>query len=579
MLKGVACLVLPVSSFCFMLDLCPLVAENEAERRLKKRKKFYHYLSFRYLCGISGLLTVVLAGVFFSFYQQQKNFIIGQVDKQAHILCQQVLLTRSWLADMGGVYVEKKPGREENPYLKQSRIRDSLSKKEYLLRNPAMVTRELSRYADQMGLYSFRLTSTKLINMANAPDGTERLALDLFRRHKTKEYIVRQRLDGRQVFRLIAPLFIESACLSCHQYQGYKIGTLRGCISIIIPDAEVERQLVSLKYSFLAAAIFIILLIVVALFVLNHFLTIKPLRLLGRAMRRFESEVDFQVPLSRRPDEIGDLQRSFASMAATVKETQAQLEEKVARATDELRARNRELREANLQLKLQDQRKTDFLATVSHELRTPLTAIRGGVDYLLRTVTDREQIVFLRILDKNIASLVTMVNNLIDLARIELNKVELDLEEVNIKELLAEVVLLFQPMAKEKGLEINMDDIWEVIVPLDYQRINQVFMNLLHNAVKFSPVGGKIFLRMSLRDGEVAIAVVNQGEAISAGERQNIFSRYESRKKTGNRGAGLGLAIVRGLVLAHGGQVEVSSAAGEIRFTVVLPLAGPNPVR
>ncbi|MBW1646031.1 MAG: DUF3365 domain-containing protein, partial [Deltaproteobacteria bacterium] len=443
---------------------------------MRKKKKFYHRLSFRYLCCLSGLLTVILAAVFFYFYQQQKNFIIGQVEKQARILCQQILLTRSWLADMGGVYVEKKPGRQPNPYLKKAIIRDPASNKEYLLRNPAMVTRELSEYADRMGLYSFRLTSTMLINPANAPDGTERLALDLFRRRRAREYIVRQRLDGRQVFRLIAPLYIESACLSCHQYQGYKPGTLRGCISIIIPDREVEQQLVSLKYSFSLAAAGIILLIIGALFTLNQYLTVRPLRFLGRQIRRFENDRNYPVSASLRPDEIGDLERSFASLAATVRETQTELEEKISRATADLRAANHELQEANRQLKLQDERRTDFLATVSHELRTPLTTIRGGVDYLLQTVTDGDQALYLRILDKNIAHLVTMVNNLIDLARIELHKLELDLEEANLKELLAEVVLLFQPLAREKEITIRQEGVEEVILPLDYQRINQVFI-------------------------------------------------------------------------------------------------------
>lgn len=539
---------------------------------MKKKKKFYHYLSFRFLFGITCLLMVVLAGVFFYFYQQEKDFIISQVDKQAHILCRQVLLTRSWLADMGGVYVEKKSGLKVNPYLAHSSIQDRNSSKEYLLRNPAMVTRELSEYADKMGLYSFRLTSTLLINPANAPDGTERLALDLFRRRKVKEYVVRQKLRGRQVFRLIAPLYIESACLSCHQYQGYELGTLRGCISIIIPNREVERKIISLKYSFITAAACIILFTVLALFYMNHLLAIRPLRFLGRLIKRFETDINYPVPISSRQDEIGELERSFAQMAVTVRESQLKMEGKIARATAELRKTNKELREVNLLLEQQDERKTHFLANVSHELRTPLTAIRGGVDYLLKTVTDREQVVFLQILDKNIASLVLMVNNLIDLARIELDKVDLDMEEVNVKELLDEVVLLFQGMAREKEVIIDKDGVQEKIISLDYRRMNQVFINLLHNAVKFSPVGGIVTLEMKVGADEVAISVLNQGEQIPASELKSIFFRYKTRQETGMRGVGLGLAIARGLVQAHGGRLEVSSVAAEIRFTVILPL-------
>jgi len=208
------------------------------------------------------------------------------------------------------------------------------------------------------------------------------LALDLFRQRKVKEYIVRQKLGGRQVFRLIAPLYIESACLSCHQYQGYELGTLRGCISIIIPNGEVEGKIISLKYSFITAAVCIILFTVFVLFYMNHLLAIRPLRFLGRWIQRFETDVNYPVPISSRQDEIGDLERSFAQMAVTVRESQLKMEGKIARATAELRETNKELREVNLLLEQQDERKTYFLANVSHDLRTPLTAIRLVVSLL-----------------------------------------------------------------------------------------------------------------------------------------------------------------------------------------------------
>lgn len=545
---------------------------------MQQLKKFFNSLSFKYFYGVAGLLAIGYVGIFFHFYQTEKAFIISQVDKQARILCQQVLVTRRWLADMGGVYVEKRAGLEVNPYLKDGVVRAGDTRKEYLLRNPAMVTRELSEYAAQGGLYRFRLTSAQFINPDNAPDGTERLALDLFRRKTIKEYVVRQELDGQRVFRLIVPLYIESSCLSCHQYQGYKVGDLRGCISVIISDGEVERKLTSLKHSFFAAGVLLLLITITALFYLNHLLTIKPLKRLRHGMQRFETDVDYQVCASKRQDEIGDLERGFARLADSVRTSRAQMEEKIVQATAELRTTNAALQKANRLLKREDERKTDFLATVSHELRTPLTTIRGGVEYLLKTVDDREQAVFLRLLDKNIGSLVLMVNNLIDLARIELNKVDLHIEEVNLRELLAEVALFFHVMARDKNIAISTDGVQEKIVPFDYRRMNQVFLNLFHNAIKFSPVGGAVSLIMTSTDDEVAVTVVNQGKMIPEDELKTIFTRYQSLARGGSRrSAGLGLAIARGLVEAHGGRLEVSSVADEIRFTVILPLGRPDP--
>ncbi|MCK4378948.1 MAG: HAMP domain-containing histidine kinase, partial [Deltaproteobacteria bacterium] len=149
--------------------------------------------------------------------------------------------------------------------------------------------------------------------------------------------------------------------------------------------------------------------------------------------------------------------------------------------------------------------------------------------------------------------------------------------EVNIKEFLDEVVLLFQGMAREKEVTICKVEMQEKIISLDYRRMNQVFINLFLNAVKFSPVGGIVTLEMKVGADEVSISVLNQGEQIPVHELKSIFFRYETRQETGMRGAGLGLAIARGLVQAHGGRLEVSSVAGEIRFTVILPLGKSDP--
>ena len=535
---------------------------------------FYQNLSFKYFIALSGVLCLMVIGIFVHFYHLQREAILGEVKNQARILCRQVLLTRSWLADMGGVYVKKRKGMEANPYLGSESKIEGKDGTCYLLRNPAMVTRELSEYARREGLYRFRLTSERYINPANAPDGIERYALNLFKGKTRKEYFVQQEIDGQPVLRYIVPLYIKKSCLKCHQYQGYQLGELRGCISVLIPVEEARRKIIAQRNTLILAACLILIVTVFTLYYLNRSLIIRPLTRLREKIRQFEEDVDIPVHPSKRKDEIGALENGFYQMTRTIQDSHQKMRHEILRATAEQRRLNSELKRANLQLQQRDELKTNFLATVSHELRTPLTTIKGGVDYLMKTVEGKEQKRYLQILERNIRQLIRMVNNLIDLARIELNRIELEMEEVNLKELLDEVILLFDGFTRERGITIRREGFSDIILSLDYRRMNQVFLNLFHNAVKFSPAGGEILVKMEVDDNYVRIAVTDHGQGIGPQKISSIFTRYrcQSRGKRKGEGSGLGLAIAQGLVHAHGGRIEVESIPGvRTTFTVVLP--------
>jgi signal transduction histidine kinase len=244
------------------------------------------------------------------------------------------------------------------------------------------------------------------------------------------------------------------------------------------------------------AACLILIVTVFTLYYLNRSLIIRPLTRLREKIRQFEEDVNTPVHPSARRDEIGALENGFYQMPRTIQNSHKEMRREILRATEEQRRLNSELKKANLQLQQRDELKTNFLATVSHELRTPLTTIKGGVDYLMKTVEEKEQKRFLEILERNIRQLIRMVNNLIDLARIELDRIELEPEEVNLKELLDEVILLFGGFIRERGVTIRREGFDDIIIPLDYRRMNQVFLNLLHNAVKFSPPGEEIIVKM-----------------------------------------------------------------------------------
>jgi len=536
---------------------------------------FRKSLSFKYFVAITVVLSCMVVSVFVHFYRADKSAIMNEVKNQARILIRQVLLTRSWLADMGGVYVRQKGHLKPNPYLGKKGEIVGRNGDHYLLRNPAMVTRELSTYASRQGLYWFRLTSDRLVNPANAPDGTERMALQLFRKGSVREFAVSEQVGTRHVFRLIAPIFIEKSCLGCHQYQGYKVGDLRGCISVMIPSDAAYRQIVRHRNGLIVGAVIILLVAIFTLYFLNRYLTFRPLARLRENVRKFEKDVETGFTPSRRKDEIGTLENGFYEMARTIQENHRQMREEITKATEAQRKLNEKLREANRQLTEKNTIMTHFLATVSHELRTPLTTIKGGVEYLSSTAQNKEQIRFLHVIERNIRQLITMVNNLIDLARIELNKVELEIEEVNLRELIGETLILFKGMAREKGISLVYRGVDELVAPVDPRRINQVLLNLLHNAIKFSPPGGEVVVALKKEGSHVYLSVTDQGCGIEPEMIPLLFTRYRGHgkgRRTGE-GSGLGLAIAQGLVAAHGGWIDVKSIPDRrTTFTIVLPL-------
>ena len=534
-------------------------------------KKIRLGLGAKYLIAVVGFILLVVSISFTKLYQIEKHFILELLEGQARFLSQQVLLTRSWLADQGGVFVEERKDRQVNPYL-IDRSLETRAGQHLLLRNPAMVTRQLSDYAAARSLYRYRLTSTHLINRDNAPDGTERRALEIFAQGAKDEYSLMQTLEGESVFRFIKAIYIEPSCLHCHEYQGYESGQLRGCLSVIIPSAAAVSRIAALRRSLVFDGALIVLLTVIVLVLLNHALTVRPLKRLNRQVKKLELDIDAEIKPVFRNDEIGVLARSLEQMAITIRNHHKNMEKQIVQATENLRQTNNELFDANLSLRQQDILKNDFLATVSHELRTPLTTIRGGVDYLLQTVSEPEQRVYLELLERNIMGLVEMVNNLIDLARINLDRVELELEEVDLTALLKEVIILFTAAGKKRGISVkSRGALPQVEVLGDYRRLNQIFVNLLHNAVKFSDSGSEVEIELLEQNEVIEIRVIDHGSGFEKRDRETIFTRYRrAHKKMG--GSGLGLAIARGLTEAHGGSLNAFSQPGiETVFKVILP--------
>jgi signal transduction histidine kinase len=254
----------------------------------------------------------------------------------------------------------------------------------------------------------------------------------------------------------------------------------------------------------------------------------------------------------------------------------------------EIQEKSYELETANETLKELDRLKSDFVSNVSHELRTPLTAIKGAVDLLLREVPGRlneSQTHYLTRLRSNTQHLAGLINDLLDLSKIEDGKIELDAGRVSLGGLVHEVMESVKPMAAEKPvlIEVNVPEP-SVLVWADRDKVTQVLMKLIGNAIKFTPPQGKVTVSSSKNGTEWAqISVNDSGPGISADECQKIFQKFYQVSENGGskpKGTGLGLAISKALVELHGGKIWVESEPGHgSTFSFTLPVSdSPSPL-
>jgi len=265
---------------------------------------------------------------------------------------------------------------------------------------------------------------------------------------------------------------------------------------------------------------------------------------------------------------------------------QGNLEQKIlVKSRDELGDLAGEFNRMAKKLKELDQMKDDFVSSVSHELRSPLTSIKGYVDFILRGKAgplNDKLVEYLTIVKNNTSRLAMFINDILDLAKIEAKRFELGKEALELPPLIEEMVTFFRPQAEENKIQL------EAVVPssvslvsADLDKIRQVFINLLSNAFKFTPEGGKVTIEAKNSDsGEfVEVSVKDTGVGIAKEDLQRVFDKFEQIKPAGGKvkkvkGTGLGLAIVKGILEAHGGRIWVESELDKgSNFIFTLPKA------
>src|SRR5919199_808229 len=298
-------------------------------------------------------------------------------------------------------------------------------------------------------------------------------------------------------------------------------------------------------------------------------------------VRRLAREMGFdattQIKITTALEELSRQNRDLVQVLSELEEKREQLE----RLNQRLEESNRELNEANAQLRELSAMKEEFLALTTHDLRSPLTVISGVINFFtsgrLGDLTP-EQRNMVSMMERNTQNLIELVNDLLDASKLESGTLRLDTASIDLRGLAEELRKQMLPLAREK--EIALEERIPEDLPLlkaDRAKLRRVLVNLVSNALKFTPKGGRVRVTAAREGGMVRASVSDTGVGIPPEDVRDIFDKYaqaRSRATRSEKGTGLGLYITRQLVELHGGKIEVRSEVGRgSTFSFTIPTA------
>jgi signal transduction histidine kinase len=386
------------------------------------------------------------------------------------------------------------------------------------------------------------------------------------------------------------PVYWKENCVVCHLAHGSVTVSwrqeshteLRGPLRVVkvsFPSKEAQLPITKSRAILLATAIVTVFLAVITLYLVVRYVVVKPLnhlRYVSDEISRGNTTLRADIQTN---DEFEDLAASFNRMLRHLIDTQEELR----KVNVDLDGKLDQLAQANMQLHEMNRLKNDFLANMSHELRTPLNSIIGFSDVLkgIATLSDKQQR-YVDNIGKSGRVLLEMINDILDLAKMESGKMDVRLTEFSIESVVHAQCDLVRALSEEKNIDLvvqvesGLPPLWQ-----DQGKVQQILTNLLSNAIKFTPEGGRIrVLAQRDSDGMLQLTVEDTGVGIAEEDRQIIFEKFrQGTSVLGNdtltrefSGTGLGLSIVKELCRLLGGEIRFESELGKgSTFTAQLP--------
>jgi two-component system, NarL family, sensor histidine kinase BarA len=402
---------------------------------------------------------------------------------------------------------------------------------------------------------------------------------------------------GAYQYQYYQAVYAKKSCLSCHYSVDGAVtlgapeiasneaplqdGDLMAVVKVTMPDSETQDALNGNRAIFLATAIITVFLAMIASYAIVRYVIVKPLKHLrdtSDEIARGNMEARAEIHTA---DEFEDVAVAFNKMVRHLVTTQEQLKQSNA----ELDVKLDELAQTNMRLYEMNRLKSDFLATMSHELRTPLNSIIGFSEVLdsIKSLDDKQRR-YVQNIQKSGRVLLDMINDILDLAKIESGKMEIRLSDFRIDAVVHAQCDFFRPQTERKNIDLDVEV--EPGLPelfQDQAKVQQVLSNLLSNAIKFTPEGGRITVnaRQDQESGDLLLVVSDTGVGIAEEDQVAIFEKFRQGKGVMAHGdaitreysgTGLGLSIVRELCKLLGGDVSLHSELGRGSvFTVHLP--------
>jgi two-component system, NarL family, sensor histidine kinase BarA len=526
-------------------------------------------LGTKLLWFIAPIMVVAMGIVFTWLIKKEERLIRGEIKAKAEMLALQLEIIREYIAEKQDVInTDPETGNVTFKHL-----------------NPAKVGAALSRRVSLSTDYIIKQTSLNYRNPENAPDEYEIKMLKQLQTKDNEDAIWGEDYDkeGKKIIRYIVPLHIKEDCLACHgmpayegelditgyKKEGYKLGDLRGAISVIAPAGHMEAVIwTNTLILFSIGVISTISVIFLTYLLIRKFVRVPLSRTVVTTRAIASGDLSKRVDV-KSGDEFGELAESFNIMAESIEEKTRALEETT-----------RNLERANEELRGLDEMKDNIIRDVSHELKSPLAQLRLALELWVGDKKDggndeNKGNLFNGIIKENIKRLNKTVESILELTSLESGRENYDKESLQLKKLIVQVTKSSTLLARQKGLTIRSilpNKLPNVVV--DRHGITRVVTNLIDNAIKYTN-SGEISVSLQQKNSELEVSVKDSGIGIGLSKEQQykLFERFY-QENVSTPGTGVGLSICKTIVEAHGGEIWAESKGkGEgsiFRFTLPL---------
>jgi signal transduction histidine kinase len=515
-------------------------------------------LERKFLLLFGLIIAVLISGSFWLYAHQTEHLAYDQITTDCRLLVTQIML-RQLATGCRPLAASADPAHaKEQEKIIETRI-DEFRKK----------------WEERQRLDYFY----RFIKPGAPPDdiyGVQRLKAFQEDEGKREDTLVPVPKEGKNYFYYYGAIRATSTCLGCHgeRTKDLKENGLLALIKIEVPTEELEDAFHANQALLITTAFVTALLIWAISYFIIRYIIVKPVKHLkevsdaiSAGQLNVRSEIQTGDEFEDLSDAFNRMLRKLMSMQEDLRGVQGDLERKVD-----------ELARANLALYESNRLKGDFLATVSHELRTPLNSILGFSEVLQSSAgLSDKQGRWAHNIHTSGEQLLNLINDILDLAKIEAGKMEVRLTEFSSYDVCEGLLTMFRPLAEKKNIDLRGTFAPGIsLLRQDVVKFQQILSNLLSNAIKFTPEGGRVVLKAEADSADIVLTVTDTGVGIAAEEQGLIFEKFRQAGSALTRehaGTGLGLSIVRELAKLLGGAVTLHSELGRgSTFTVRLPL-------